>query len=134
MWYRQRYAGRSFCIVGLIQYASKQTFRTVGNKRRLNGTVVLKKPVARRCERIAAVFSTRCQRINGSTSHAARSAILTHACACAAPRLSAENKTAARMYRACTTTVDQRYAVRERRQQRSSVFLWKFRDDFSSVT
>ena len=26
-----------------IQYVSKKTFRTVGNKRRLNGTVVLKK-------------------------------------------------------------------------------------------
>ena len=26
-----------------VQYASKKTFRTVGNKRRLNGTVVLKK-------------------------------------------------------------------------------------------
>ena len=69
-----------------VQYASKKTFRTVGNKRRLNGTVVLKKRsrdgVKRstpRFQRGFSAVSARFQRVNGSTSHVARSAISTHA-------------------------------------------------------
>ena len=58
-----------------IQYASKKTFRTVGNKRRLNGTVVLKKRSRDGVKRSTPRF----QRVNGSTSHVARSAISTHA-------------------------------------------------------